>query len=394
MRATKKVGALLFITSVFLMNLAATVITPVLPYFIINLGIDMKVYGGIGTATSVVNLFLRIPFSTLIPIIGYFSSLALGGTILFVSRIFYVLSSLGIWALYTFIAAYFFSSARFSFIMIARSSIVARFTPQTRRGMALGGIASIGTIASSIGPFIGSYLYEHTESFTVVFAVSAALSLLAVIILFPLLRNDIKGKVEEASFRGLKDIAKILRFKKLRNSLIVFAVDAFSWSIAFMYTSIYLAQEIGATPTDLAIISFISSTVGAVGFAAAGYVSDRFKTRKIFLFISEVFGIIYFSIYVFSRNINLFYIAALMMGFVMSFWGPIATAYITERGEEISREVIPVVLGVRSFILGLARTPGGIVGGILYDISPTLLFQTALLLVFVSSVLILLLVEE
>ena len=147
-------------------------------------------------------------------------------------------------------------------------------------------------------------------------------------------------------------------------------------------------------PTDLAIISFISSTVGAVGFAAAGYVSDRFKTRKIFLFISEVFGIIYFSIYVFSRNINLFYIAALMMGFVMSFWGPIATAYITERGEEISREVIPVVLGVRSFILGLARTPGGIVGGILYDISPTLLFQTALLLVFVSSVLILLLVEE
>jgi len=393
----RKNNLLIFIITVFLMNLASSMTIPVYPYLVLSLGIEMKVYGIIGTLTSLVNIALRLPFSTLIPVIGYFKSFALGISLLALSRIFFILTAMGVYTMLMFTIGYFLSSTRFSLVMTSRSSIMARLSPKTRRGLALGSIASIGTIASSIGPFIGSFIYESTgKSFIPVFLASALISLIVLVLLTPLMLNDLKGEGKEVEdfTTSFKSILKVLRYEKLRISLIVFMIDAFSWSLTFMYASIYLAQVIGATSMDLATLSFLSSIVGVFGFTLAGYASDKFKNRKIFLFISELFGIVYFLIYILARDLEPFYIASIMMGFVMSFWGPISTAYITERGEEISKDLIPIALGVRGFLTGLARAPGGMIGGFLYDISPILLFETALTLITFSSLLILFFVKE
>ena len=159
-------------------------------------------------------------------------------------------------------------------------------------------------------------------------------------------------------------IPLIFKHRKLLYTLIVFQIDGFSWSLIFMYTSIYIAQTLKATPNDQAVINLVSNIIGILGFIFSGYLSDKMK-------------------------IFIIYIGAIFMGFMFSFWGPISTAYITEKSEEISKDIIPITMGVWGFLGSIARTPGPLIGGYLYDYSPRAPFiTTIMLLIFVIILLI------
>lgn len=394
--STNRIRITLFLTSVFIMQFATTTISSVYPYYIIKLRLKMEIYGTIGTLANLVSVFLRLFFSSYIPSLGYFKSYIIGSLPLLLSRIFYTLSSINILTYALFFLGYFSSTTGLSLYMITRSSIMAKISSKARRGLALGGAASIGMLASSIAPFIGSYIYLLTNNcFTLVFLFSAILVILSMILAIPLLINDIKEVSQKESFLlHLKNICRILRYSKLRRCFYVFMFDAFSWSISFLYTSIYLAKEIGASTVDLAILNLITNIVSILGFILAGYISDKLRKRKIFLFLSEIFGLIYFGTFILARDLTPFFIGYAMLGFTISLWDPIAIAYITEKSEEISSEIIPIAIGVNSFLTGLARTPGSIIGGFLYDISPKLLFEVVFLLVLIASILILIFIEE
>ena len=383
----------LFIVSVMIMSLGISIMISVFPYFILSLKIEMKLYGLIGTVSSLIILFFRIPFSSLMPAMGYFRTFTLGYLLVVSSRVFYIIASIGISSILFFAIGVFLSRFYFPISAIVRGSVIARYFESNRRAFMIGIISSLSLTASSIGPFIGSYLYEYLNlSFETVFLTSLLVMLTGLLPLFFLFIKDdtktnVNRSIKEEFLNQIRAIPKILRYKRLFYSFLVFELDAFSWSLIRMYSSIYIAQVLGATPTDQAFVSLIRNIIGILSLGFSGYLSDRAGKRIIFLILSEICGVIYMGLYVSANSMLFIYIAAIFMGFVMSFWGPIATAYITDITDELSPILVPLAIGVWGFLGSIARMPGPLIGGYLYDISPRLPFSVSLFLLAAEIIL-------
>jgi len=387
---------MIFLFSSFIFSLGSSVITSVLPFFILELNIEMKLLGLMGTVSSGLSMALRVPFSAAMSTVGYFKVTCVSYMLVALSRVFYSMSSLSRYAVILFSIGYVLSGVQFGILRSLRSSVIAYLTKKERRGFSLGFTSSIIMIATSIGPFIGSVIYELSGEFILVFLTSLIIMLLSITTLIPLIRNDIKGTKESGRdfIQQIKLIPYVVRYGNLRRTFMLFMIDAFVWSLTFRYVSIYLASYLKAKPVDLAQLNLVMTLVSIVGLTLAGYISDKLKRRVIFLVLSEICGILYFTIILIADNLLPVYIAYALMGFTISFWGPIASAYVTERAEELSRDLIPMTVGAWGLLTSLSRMPGGLIGGLLYDIEPYLLFKVAVSLLTLITILIALLLKD
>jgi len=127
------------------------------------------------------------------------------------------------------------------------------------------------------------------------------------------------------------------------------------------------------------------TTVSVIGLISAGYVSDKLRRRVVFFVLSEICGIFHFLIILVAKDLSPIYLAYALMGFTISFWGPIASAYVTEKAEELSKDLIPITVGVWGFLTSLSRMPGGVIGGFIYDFNPYLLFEVAITLLTIVT---------
>lgn len=382
---------ILFVLTLTISSLGTSIVVSVFPYFILALKIPMKEYGLIGTIASTIIIFSRIPFSSIMPVVGYFKTFYIGYSFIMFSRLFYYFASLGIFSFIFFSIGVIFSRMMFPVYNTVRGTVIAKYFSSERRASVMGIISALQTLFSSIGPFIGSYMYQGLGmGFSAIFITSFLILLIGIIpLLYLSLNDETTSKKETSILDQFKMIPLIFKHRKLLYTLIVFQIDGFSWSLIFMYTSIYIAQTLKATPNDQAVIYLVSNIIGILGFIFSGYLSDKMKKRVFFLILSELTGIIFLSLYVLAWNIFIIYISAIFMGFMFSFWGPISTAYITEKSEEISKDIIPITMGVWGFLGSIARTPGPLIGGYLYDYSPRAPFiTTIMLLIFVIILLI------
>ncbi len=383
---------LFFVLTLVISSLGTSIIVSVFPYFILDLGIPMKEYGFIGSIASTLIILSRIPFSSMMPIFGYFKTFSIGYLSIVFSRIFYYIASLRYFSFVFFSIGVILSRMIFPIYNTVSGTVVARYFGSRKRASMMGAISAIQAIFSSIGPFIGSYMYQFLGfDFSSIFLVSFLVLLTGIIPLLYLSLNDETASQKDVTIIDqFKMIPKVFKHRKLIYTLVVFQIDGFAWSLIFMYTSIYIAQTLGATPNDQAIINLISNIVGIIGFIVTGYLSDRMGRRVLFLVLSEITGMIFLGLYIVAWNILIIYIGAIFMGFMFSFWGPISTAFITEKSEEISKDMIPITMGVWGFLGSIARMPGPIVGGYLYDFSPKAPFITTLILLFFIVILLIL----
>jgi len=386
----------IYLASSFVFSLGASMTTPVFPHFVLKLGLEMKLLGLIGTASSAINTALRVPVSAAMPVVGYFKVVCAGYWLVAASRALYSLADAGVYPVALFSLGYVLSAVQFGLVRATRASVVARLTAGERRGFFMGLASSLAMAAACVGPLLGAALYENYGTFTSVFYASATLALLASASLVPLTLRDIKGERGEALSLAdqLRAAPAVIRRGGLGAALILFMADAFVWSLTFRYVPIYLACRLGATPSDLAVLNLVSTAVSAVGLVSAGYVSDRLRRRAPFLVISELCGVAYFSAILAASDLTLAYVAYAFMGFVISFWSPVASAYVTERAERTSRDMVPIAVGVWMLLTSLARTPGGFVGGVLYDISPRLLFGVVVAMLAALTALMALLLRD
>ena len=386
---------ILFVTVSFILNMGSSIYNPIYPYYVLDLKIDMTTYGLIDTVSNIVNILMRIPYSTLLPTIGYFKSYMIGYIMMGFSGIFYAYALFS-YPLILFTIARILSAGRFTIMGTARSSIITRLAEYKRRALFLGLVSSLSLIASSIGPFIGSYLYENLGlGYYEIFLLSISLVIPGI---FPLIyliaRYEIKEKVNGNGFREqVRSIPIFLKNRDMLKIFLIFQIDAFSWSISHGYYNIYIADVLKGLPIELAYINLIMNVTAIIGFIVTGYLSDRFRRRVIFIFFSEIAGIIFLSIFLSAKNVSMMYPAWIFMSFVWFLWSPTTTAYITEKTEEIDPTKIPLVLGIWGFLSGVARTPASLIGGILYDINPRYPFITTLILIIFVSIIILTLKE-
>jgi len=388
----------LYVAVVLVSRFGASLVSPVTPYFVLSLGIDMKTYGLIGTAARGFSLLMRIPTAALVPSIGYFRSEGLAIAFLGASRGLYALSAALGGSLVLFAAAYVLSFTQFPFSRVTRVSIVSRYVEAERRSTALGVLASLTTVVTMLGPLLGGYLYEDLSlGFTEVYSVSLLLVVASTPLLVPLVLRDetaSPGSKAESFVYYVKAMPDLLKAPGLSRALLILAIDGFAWSLVHDYVSIYLAEYLDARPTELALANMVMSGVTLLGFMGAGYVSDRAGCRVPFLVLSEICGLAYFTLLVLAGDMTLVYAAYAFMGFTIAFWGPVAVAYMSEIGEKYRSDSVPLVIGVWGFTSSIARLPGSLIGGYIFDIfGPKFLFELVIAMLVVETFLLTLLRE-
>ena len=381
-----------FIATLSILTFSIAFTSSIYPYYVLSLKIDMTTYGLVNTMSSIINIFLRIPFSTLFPRIGYFKSYCISYILLILSRFFYI-ASIFLYPLIMFMFARIFMDMRYAMISTARTAIVTKYVESKNRAFTLGFISSVTIVFSSISPFIGSYLYEKLDyNFQQLFSISILISLIAIIPLIILVR---KYEIIERKEKSLgiifqiKMIPKIIVYKDFKKIFFISMIDGFAWSISGNFFQIYLAKELSVKPSELAILNLIENIIAIFGLTYIGHISDRLRKRVIFLFISEVLGIFSLLFFIMATNVFQIFFIWILQAFVWIMWSPIISAYISEKAEKFSQKFVPLTLGVWGFLNNVARTPGNVIGGYLYDTNPRYPFIFTVILLLIISIMIL-----
>ena len=80
---------------------------------------------------------------------------------------------------------------------------------------------------------------------------------------------------------------------------------------------------------------------------------------------SELLGLGAWGIFLLAPTVSLLYVSALLMGLVLSTWGPIVQAYVTEvTGPEAMQDTVATWTTLNA----IARVPGPLIGGLLADL--------------------------
>ena len=124
------------------------------------------------------------------------------------------------------------------------------------------------------------------------------------------------------------------------------------------------ARIFQVTQQDIALIQtlvFGASTATNIVFAG---LSDRLWGRKSLLAASEGLGVVTLGLYLVAENVQPIFISALLMGLVISSWGPIVSAYVSEAS---STEELHDNVGTWMTLTALVRVPAPIIGGYLAE---------------------------
>jgi len=124
---------ILFVLTLTISSLGTSIVVSVFPYFILALKIPMKEYGLIGTIASTIIILSRIPFSSIMPVFGYFKTFSIGYSFIMFSRLFYYFAGLGIFSFIFFSIGVIFSRMMFPVYNTVRGTVIAKYFSSERR---------------------------------------------------------------------------------------------------------------------------------------------------------------------------------------------------------------------------------------------------------------------
>jgi len=250
------------------------------------------------------------------------------------------------------------SAISMALIMAGRTTLVGRSAQNKGLATTYAILITLANIGLIVGTNLGTIAFTISNYFTVFLAGGLASVVGLVVALLWLPRESIPSKMRFGIVRFGKTSSTLRRFYWAT------CLDSFSWSICMPFFSITPARIFQVTENDIALIQtlvFGASTATNVMFAV---LSDRLWGRKSLLAISEVLGILTLGLYLVAPNVQPIFISALLMGLVISSWGPIVSAYVSEasNGEELHDNV-----GTWMTLTALARVPAPIIGGYLAE---------------------------
>jgi len=395
MKGIKK-ASISYLSAVFALSLGSSILLPIIPFYIIDLHLSMSAFGAINSTSQALVSLVSFLMPILMPLIGYFRTFALGASLILLSRLAYVGSVLLSGSLTAFAIGYLLSSLRMPVIFTSRTALVAEYIPSKRRATAMGVVSAIAMLASCVGPYVGSYLYESlTVGYLGVFLLSLMVTNFSLVPLIPLTIEDPTRKGKIVSLKEeVKFISRVTKLPKLRIALSLFALDAFTWSLIGPFISIYYAKELKALPYELATVTLITNVISIVMFPFSGAISDKVRQRVPFLALSEAIGVAYYMLILIAKDMKLIYVASSLLALIITFWGPLAGTLITELAEEVDKSLVPSAISAWSSLRQVIRIPASVLGGLLFDIDPKLPFKIVIALLLILTILLITLLTE
>jgi len=358
--------------SSFFNDFGSEMIAPILPFFITALG-------GAGLAVGALS-GLREGLASIFKLFGGWYSDKLGKRMpfvffgYFVSVIFRFLLAMS--ASWQYILA-FVSFERFGKLRDApRDAIISESTK--RRGHGFGIQQMLDTAGAIAGSLAVLFLFWKLGlGFKSIILTAGAISILSLLPLF--LIKEPKTKPQKKSlFKGIKTIDKKLKY---------FLFVAFVFTLAnfglFMFLLLRAREITGSIIAALAL-GVLFNFIWALFTIPFGDLSDKIGRKKVLLF-----GYILFF-FVSLGFIYLAGLASLILLFVL--YGlvyAITKANQTAFASDLAGKMKGTALGFYQFVLGIASISGGIIAGLLWDISYQTMFIYISVVAFLSIILLL-----
>lgn len=291
----------------------------------------------------------------------------------------------------------FVSGVGVSAIVTLFVSHVIQISPIEKQQVHLGIFSATLTLFASLGYGLGGILNTnpwfismlHTDVEGNVFILQGILNTLyAVLILFTFHEDEVpnkdlkKGPIRLLDFRFLKEI---------RPAFLVFLIAVALMSMARInlskYIDVYVIQlqygsdDLGAFVSFTGILSVISGVLLVPLFHKLN------RHLSVMIFIQIVSAIVVF--FVFRQSNLMFFLYSLYSIYVLltAVYVPFEQTYI---GNHAREGTLGAVMGLRQSFLSIGMVIGPILGGVLYNADPILVFDTSAILFLIAAVLLIL----
>ncbi|MCK9595863.1 MFS transporter [Candidatus Pacearchaeota archaeon] len=351
-------------------DVGSEMITPILPFYITQLG-------GAGLAVGLIS-GLREGLASLFKLFGGWFSDKMGKRMpfiffgYFVSIIFrFLLSTINLWQ---YLIA-FISFERFGKLRDApRDALITQSTHHRGRGFGIHQM--LDTTGGIIGTILVIFLFWKLQlGIKTIIIIAAGISAFSIIPLFFVREPKFKS-TKISLLKGIHKLDKHLKY-------LIFVISFFTLGNFGLYLFLLLrAREISGNIVVPLVIYAVFNLVSAIFLVPFGNLSDKIGRKKVLLSGYILFFIISLGfIYVDS----LFYLIILfaLYGLVFAITQANQKAFVSD----ISGELKGTAFGFYSFVTGIVNILGGLIAGILWDISYSVMFTYISVIAFISIIL-------
>lgn len=177
-----------------------------------------------------------------------------------------------------------------------------------------------------------------------IFGITGALTLIALIENFYALR----GGFRQNSAIVYSEVRQALAMRDIWIALICVLGASSSFYVVSQFLVVYSENQLGFSPSLAGVISSIVLVGALLGSPLGGWLSDKFRTRRLFIMISVAGAAL--SIGLFStHNVYITWVAAFLSGFFFSSANTGSLAYPSQLGR-IGTQYIPIAIGLMNSV--------------------------------------------
>ena len=326
------------------------IVLPVLSLYALNLsGANEFLVGLIVGVYAISQMIFQVPFGALSDKIGRKKALTIGLLIFVAGSIVCALES----EIYTMLFGRFLQGV--GAVGAVATAMISDFVAEENRSKAMAIMGAFIGLSFTLSMVLGPLLAKD-YGLSSLFYLSAALSLLCVVLLYTVVPKEIKvsAKAEKVPFGKLflqKDYM-IINFTSFMQKMLT--------SIAFLAIPIILVKEYGFESGELYKVYTLGAVLGFLAMGLAGFLGDGKGLSKVILITGTIlFGLTY-AIFAFSFTLFVFVlgVAIFFVGFNMH--EPIMQSTATKFVKSSQKGT---ALGVFNSFGYLGSFAGGAVGG-------------------------------
>ncbi len=193
------------------------------------------------------------------------------------------------------------------------------------------------------------------------------------------------------SLKNLKKSKPLL--PKTRNYIFITALLMLGFQVFFVPYPVYLLEKLNATENQIFIMYLLNNIFSAIGFMVANRYVTRFGLRKTIsmsLFTRMfLIGIVAVIAFISISTVSILYLFILIYGLMGFTWSFIGLSWVTSVSKIALPENRGKAIGFYNSLLGIGQVAGASISGVLaYYISYSFDFLTAIIIIFIGSIVI------